>query len=52
MAWMEMDLQLINFRPKLFKLFPRFFMQKINSNGRGILSVCELRLYLPLDVQI
>ena len=26
-------------------------VKKIDINGRGLLSLCELRLYLPLDVQ-
>ena len=26
-------------------------LQKIDINGRGLFSLCELRLYLPLDVQ-
>ena len=35
---------------KLFQLFPRDF-KKIDINGRGLFSLCELKLYLPLDVQ-
>ena len=26
-------------------------LQKIDINGPGLFSLCELRLYLPLDVQ-
>ena len=33
---------------KLFKLFPNVF-KKIDINGRGLFSLCELRSYLPLD---
>ena len=43
-------LQLEKLRLNLFKLFPRFF-KKGDFNGRGLFSFCELRLYLPLNVQ-
>ena len=32
------------------KLIPRVF-KKIDINGRGFSSLCEWRLYRPLDVQ-
>ena len=35
---------------KFFKLFLRFFKQ-IDIIGRGLFSLCEVRLYLPFDVQ-
>ena len=35
---------------KLFKLFPLVF-KKIDIVGPGLLSLCELRLYHPLDVK-
>ena len=35
---------------KLFNLFPRVF-ERININGRGLFSLCPLRLYLPLDAE-
>ena len=27
-------------------------LQKIDINGRGLFSLCELRLYLPLHVDV
>ena len=43
-------LQLKKLRLNFSSCFPR--LQKIDINGRGLFSLCELRLYLPLDVQI
>ena len=34
---------------KLFKLFP-FVLKKINIDGLGLLSFCELRLYYQFGV--
>ena len=49
MARMETD---CNFKTeaKLFKLFPRVFEKSIFS-GHGLFSLCELGLYLPVDVK-
>ena len=35
---------------KFFKLFSRV-LKKIDVNGRGLFSLCKLRLCLPVDVK-
>ena len=47
-GWKRIATRKIEAKP--FKLFPRVF-KKIDIIGRGLFSLCELRLYLPLDVE-
>ena len=44
-------LQLEKFRPNFSTCF-RTCSKKIDINGRGLFSLCELRLHLPFDVQM
>ena len=44
-------LQLEKLRLNLSSCFHVTRLQKLDTNGRSLFSLCELRLYLPLDVQ-
>ena len=50
MARMETDCNLKNLG-KTFEVVSSARPQKLDITGLGLFSLCELRLYLPLDVQ-